>query len=129
MIIFIRVYRITVILHSLISSFLENRSITIAINGLESKVYPTSTGVPQGTFLGPLLLNIFFDHLLYLITETVACTDELTVHRGYSKQDSVSRVPDIEMKSWLVLILKQYLPTFPWMELSKQLKCDQHNSC
>ena len=42
-----------------LDSYLSNRSQSVCINGVLSKLLPTDTGVPQGSILGPLLYTLY----------------------------------------------------------------------
>ena len=75
---------------SLLESYLQGRSLSVVIDGADSKNYPISAGVPQGSLLGPLLWNIFLDDLLHQIPEAVAYADDLTIHLSYCKEESNS---------------------------------------
>ena len=44
-------------------SYLTNRRQTVSINGSLSKLLPVSSGVPQGSILGPLLYTLFTNEL------------------------------------------------------------------
>ena len=46
-------------LHNWISSFLRNRTQRVVIEGHSSPVVPVSSGVPQGSVLGPLLFLVY----------------------------------------------------------------------
>lgn len=70
---------------ALLKDYLSDRSITVVVGGEESGRYPIKAGVPQGSLLGPLMWNIFFDDLLQQIPEAVAYADDLTIHLSFSK--------------------------------------------
>ena len=55
----------------LISSFLTNRKQYVKINNEESDLIEVSSGVPQGSILGPLFFIIFIKHLAEHLTEVI----------------------------------------------------------
>ena len=51
----------------LFKSYLENRTQTVKLKDSQSEVKYTSTGVPQGTVLGPLLFLIYVNDIFDLL--------------------------------------------------------------
>ena len=64
----------------LISNYLQDRIFHVAVNGCSSSEYEIKASVPQGSVLGPLFWNIYFDDILHLIPEACAFADDCTLN-------------------------------------------------
>lgn len=55
----LKAYRITDTFLNWLSSYLHIRFFFVAVNGFKSVVYELTFEVPQGSYMGPILFNIF----------------------------------------------------------------------
>ena len=71
-------------IHSWISDFLKNRQQCVVIEGQRSKVERTTSGVPQGSVLGPLLFLILMYDITHGINEAIISSfaDDTKLWRG-----------------------------------------------
>ena len=63
----------------LIRSYLCERTLKVILNGTTSNEFPIRAGVPQGSVLGPLLWNCYFNDALNLLPESEAYADDVTL--------------------------------------------------
>ena len=75
----IRSYGIDDALLDLITDYLRDRFLKVVVSGFESKEHKIEASVPQGSVLGPLFWNIFFDDILHLVPEAQAFADDCTL--------------------------------------------------
>ena len=84
----LRSYGISGQIFGLISSFLSNRQLWVALNGKSSQEYPVNAGVLQGSILGPKLFLLYFNDLPDVVICDIAIyADDTTL---YSKCDQAS---------------------------------------
>ena len=63
----------------LIEDYLQQRVLQVVVSGQSSSKYPINASVPQGSVLGPLLWNVYFNDILQLIPEAQAYADDCTL--------------------------------------------------
>ena len=81
-------YGISCQIFGLISSFLSNRWLRVALDGKSSQEYPVNAGVPQGSILGPTLFLLYINDLPDDVVCNIATyADDTTL---YSKCDQAS---------------------------------------
>ncbi|XP_047140024.2 probable RNA-directed DNA polymerase from transposon BS [Hydra vulgaris] len=75
----------------IIESFLSNRSIKVVLDGQHSSSHPVTSGVPQGSILGPILFLIYINDLPDILTSKVALfADDTTIYSCHDKKPTLS---------------------------------------
>ena len=86
-----------------ISDYLRERTQVVLVNGTDSEIGAVSSGVPQGSVLGPLLFVLYINDMLDNITsDGLLFADDTKVYRQIcSKEDALKLQLDIDlMKAW-----------------------------
>ena len=95
-------YGISGQIFGLISSFLSNRWLRVALDSESSQEYPVNAGVPQGSILGPTLFLLYINDLPNDVICNIAIYADDTT--PYSKCDQASDL-------WQLLKLASELET------------------
>ena len=79
----------------LCESYLTNRTQYVEINGVKSGALPITTGVPQGSILGPLLFIIYINDfsLASQVFTFISYTDDTTL---FSTASNFTNTPNID---------------------------------
>ena len=97
---------------SLLTSYLSNRSQFVSIQNQSSKTLPLTTGVPQGSVLGPLLFSLYTSPLTNLFTNSPVSfhlyADDTQLYISFSSSDSSANLLRLSstldaVYSWLTL--------------------------
>ena len=71
----------------LIKNYLQHRFLRVVVSGHTSNQHPINASVPQGSVLGPLLWNIYFNDILQLVPEAQAYADDCTLAFSCDRHD------------------------------------------
>ena len=86
-----------------IKSFLDNRTQTVVVDGKQSRTAPVTSGVPQGSVLGPILFLAYINDLPDNITSQVRLfADDTVVYAAISRMDdSLALQRDLDtLQTW-----------------------------
>ena len=88
-----------------IEAFLTNRTMQVVIDGCTSKTAPVTSGVPQGTVLGPLLFNLYINDMPQEISEESSLklfADDCLVYREiHTSEDQQALQKDLHnLQAW-----------------------------
>ena len=90
-------------LHSWISNFLAHRTQPVVINGVHSKEGQVTSGIPQGSVLGPLLFVIYINDLPSAVKSCarIFADDTKLLSRADSESDTEALQRDLdELQEW-----------------------------
>ena len=79
-----------------IKSYLEGRSQFVKIQGEASEIQELSTGVPQGSCLGPFLYCVYVSTLSFVIPHNVSYADDTQLYCGFKTSDYPNGVAALE---------------------------------
>ena len=87
----------------------------VEINGVKSGALPITTGVPQGSILGPLLFIIYINHfsLASQVFTFISYTDDTTL---FSTLNNFTNTPNIDPNC---LINEELFKINEWLEINK----------
>ena len=99
---------------ALLKSYLSNRKQYVQLSDVRSSVRPISVGVPQGSILGPLLLNIFINDIVKSSTKFnfILYADDTTLN---STLDSFGQ-DEVEIQNTIVSELQNI---FKWLDVNR----------
>ena len=96
-------------------SYLTNRTQYVEINGVKSGALPITTGVPQGSILGPLLFIIYINDfsLASQVFTFISYADDTTL---FSTLNNFTNTPNIDQN---YLINEELIKINEWLEINK----------
>ena len=88
-------------------SYLSGRSQRVVVDGCSSEVHPVTSGVPQGSILGPLLFSIYMNSItitqFHQATSLILYADGILLYRPVSTSDDAALLQSFVAKvvDWL----------------------------
>ena len=114
---------------SLIQNYLQDRTLCVVVGGHTSKEYSIEASVPQGSVIGPLLWNVYFNDILHLIPEAYAYADDCTLTFTCNKENREATIKRInETLNLIVSWGKRWQVTLAPLKTQAMLISRKHES-
>ena len=93
-------------------SYLSGRTQRIIIDGKVSRKFPLSSGVPQGSCLGPLLFNIYVSSLIDVIDRHLpnahSYADDFQLYLSFSPSDASKQLAALESMQDCIAVIRSW---------------------
>ena len=92
--------------------YLSNRKQCVRINNVHSRFQNVISGVPQGSIVGPIVCNCFFNDFFYF-------NDEASVHNF--ADDSTSSAFESKIKNLKLILVPESKTTISWFQSNQMI--------
>ena len=128
----LRIYGLSEQIIKWVEDFLSDRSQKVSVNNSESRDRPVTSGIPQGSVLGPILFVIYINDVPECVNaSTYIFADDTKIYKEISCEDVVSGLQaDLDqLQKWSdTWLLKFHSNKYKVMTVSNKTKLENKSS-